>query len=62
MSRKHFDIIKYYEDNHPERAEAWLDMLEAEQNKGNMIGLKAMFYTLKATRLNTRHGGLSKTG
>ena len=51
MPRKNFEIISYYEAEGPRSkamAKKWLKMLETEYNNGNQVGLKSMYYTLKA--------------
>ena len=48
MPRKHFNIIEFYQDTQPEVARKWLKILEKEYEDGNKVGLKTMYYTLKA--------------
>ena len=48
MPRKNFNIIEWYQETQPELAKRWLKLLEKEYDSGNQVGLKTMYYTLKA--------------
>jgi hypothetical protein len=56
MPRTNFNIIEHYEDTEPALAEKWMRLLNKTYNEDkNMIGVKKMFYTLKA-RANSKRG------